>query len=128
MLSVHMKATRPIVRRLEAEIEDDVAITMADIGHLQITNTADHPDSPEYGNYKYTIQMDERTIRRGRVENHLRSQGAWSLVQKVLFAALYPQIVERAELGGHALGSSSWPSGNTGIGGKVLAPPEENGG
>lgn len=89
MLSVHLKATRTLERVLEAEVEDEQVVIMTDVGHLQITNTVDHADRPNYGNYKYIIQMEDGSVKEGRVLNHLRNQGAWRLVQKVLWDACF---------------------------------------
>ena len=76
MLSIEIKATR--------FVGDKGSVAADAIAHVQIVNTVDHPDRPDFGNYRWRIQQPDGAIVEGILENHLRSEGALALRFKVL--------------------------------------------
>lgn len=65
---------------------------MQPIASIDIVNTGDHPDRPEFGNYRWTIEQDGgevdgiavQNVVKGTLENHKRSDGPLWLALKVL--------------------------------------------
>lgn len=49
------------------------------LGELVITNTIDHPDRPEYGNY--TVELGQR---KGVIKDYCRADGPFTLVRMAL--------------------------------------------
>jgi len=56
------------------------------VGTLTITNTADHPQSPKYGNYRAVLRDGENPAVRVRIKNWERDRNAWELVEETLRA------------------------------------------
>jgi hypothetical protein len=48
-----------------------------------ITNTADHPARPKYGNYEVIVMLNHVALARGTVKNHRRSRGWRNLLRMV---------------------------------------------
>ena len=53
------------------------------IGEIKIINTVDHPERPEFGNYKVII-IEKDTKKEIRIKDHKRSEGIWALLDKIL--------------------------------------------
>jgi hypothetical protein len=95
MLSIEIKATR--------FVGDKGNVKMDSIAHVQIINTVDHPNRPDYGNYRWRIQQPDGGIIEGILENHLRSDGALALLFKVL--AMWMIANENKAMVGELVGS-----------------------
>jgi hypothetical protein len=50
---------------------------------IQLLNTGKHPKHPEYGEYKYWVDVNGHTIAKGMVTGHKRSDG-WKMLLKLL--------------------------------------------
>lgn len=55
-----------------------------DIAHVQITNKADHPNRPDFGNYKWRIQEPGGSVVEGELDDFNREDGALDLLWRVL--------------------------------------------
>ena len=53
---------------------------------LRITfvNTLDHLDRPDWGNYRYLVEVNGRVIASGAVKDHYRDEGWEGLLLKAL--------------------------------------------
>lgn len=67
------------------------------IGSVKIINTGDHPHSPKYGNYKIVFTDDKNNQEIVVLENHLREDGFWVLLERAIHKKLtYMKKVKNA--------------------------------
>lgn len=81
----------PIVLISASENYNRGSYEHAQIAHIQIVNRADHPERPEFGNYRWIIQDADGAVTEGVIENFNRADGALALLWRVLTSYILAQ-------------------------------------